>query len=265
MTATKERRETFDEVAELYDEVRPAYPAAMFEDIVSLSGIPDGGRILEVGCGTGKATLPFAVRGYPMTCVELGEALAAFARRKLANHPNVEVVTSSFEDWPIENAVFDLALFAQSFHWIDPALGPDKLARALRIGGAVALAWNVQVTSNESRDFFEVVQEVYREVAPELTENQGPLPNDVDVSPHDGTLAASGRFGIGVTRRYPWSTSYDALGYTKLLSTYSDHRQLPTTVRERLLERIATLIETRFGGWIPKAYVTVLYLAHRAV
>jgi hypothetical protein len=53
------------------------------------------------------------------------------------------------------------------------------------------------------------------------------------------------------------------MGYTKLLSTYSDHRQLPTGVREHLLERIASLIETRFGGRISKAYVAILHLAHR--
>jgi ubiquinone/menaquinone biosynthesis C-methylase UbiE len=48
-------RAIFDEAALLYDEVRPGYPEELFDDIVALSGIPSGGRILEIGCGTGQA------------------------------------------------------------------------------------------------------------------------------------------------------------------------------------------------------------------
>src|SRR5215210_5494927 len=64
-------RTTFDEAASLYDEVRPGYPEDLFDDIVSLSGIPSGGRILEIGCGTGQATVPFALRGYRDLCDRL--------------------------------------------------------------------------------------------------------------------------------------------------------------------------------------------------
>jgi 16S rRNA A1518/A1519 N6-dimethyltransferase RsmA/KsgA/DIM1 with predicted DNA glycosylase/AP lyase activity len=41
--------------------------------------------LLEIGCGTGKATAPLARRGFPVTCVELGAQLAAVARRELAS------------------------------------------------------------------------------------------------------------------------------------------------------------------------------------
>ena len=53
-------RKIFDEAAPLYDEARPGYPDELFDDVVSLSGIPFEGRILEIGCGTGQATVPFA-------------------------------------------------------------------------------------------------------------------------------------------------------------------------------------------------------------
>src|SRR5215211_2269771 len=79
----KRLRTTFDEAASLYDQARPGYPEDLFDDIVSLSGIPAGGRILEIGCGTGQATVPFARRGYRILCIELGENMAAVARRNL--------------------------------------------------------------------------------------------------------------------------------------------------------------------------------------
>src|SRR3712207_5578274 len=81
---------TFDEAASLYDEVRPGYPENLFEDVVSLSGIQAGGRILEIGCGTGQATVPFARRGYHIQCIELGENMAAVARRNLKGYPQAE-------------------------------------------------------------------------------------------------------------------------------------------------------------------------------
>src|ERR671933_1014886 len=116
MTPNNERlRITFNEVAELYDQVRPGYPEALFDAVVQLSGIPAQGRILEIGCGTGQATVPFARRGYRILCVELGENLASVARRRLAAYPQVEVRTGAFEDWPEERSAFDLAVSAEAF------------------------------------------------------------------------------------------------------------------------------------------------------
>ncbi|MDQ4126690.1 MAG: class I SAM-dependent methyltransferase, partial [Actinomycetota bacterium] len=136
-----ELRTSFDGAAMLYDEVRPGYPEALFDDVVSLSGIPSGGRILEIGCGTGQATVPLARRGYPIMCVELGENLAAVARRNLAAYPRVEVQTGDFEEWPLEAGTFDLAVSATAFHWLDPTVAYRKVARALKTGGAIALFW----------------------------------------------------------------------------------------------------------------------------
>src|ERR687889_1666147 len=98
MTYERNRlRTTFDEAASLYDEVRPGYPEELFDDVVSLSGIPPAGRILEIGCGTGQATVPFARRGYRILCIELGENLATVTRRNLRMYPQARVRTGDFE------------------------------------------------------------------------------------------------------------------------------------------------------------------------
>lgn len=47
-----------DESDECIDELRPKYPKNLFDDIVRLTKIPSNGKILEIGCGTGQATLP---------------------------------------------------------------------------------------------------------------------------------------------------------------------------------------------------------------
>ena len=64
MNARMSLRTIFDQAALDYDEVRPGYPEELIEDVISISAIPKDGRILEIGCGTGQATIPFAKRGY---------------------------------------------------------------------------------------------------------------------------------------------------------------------------------------------------------
>ena len=70
-------KRTFDYDAELYDRARPSYPDEIFDDLVALCGLEPGAPILEIGCGTGKATLSLAERRVRVVCIELGENLAA--------------------------------------------------------------------------------------------------------------------------------------------------------------------------------------------
>src|SRR5687767_6420654 len=81
--ARQAARVMFDSVAEEYDRARPGYPPAMFEDLRS-HGLGPSSSVVEIGCGTGQATLHLAARAGSVTCVELGPDLAAVARRNLA-------------------------------------------------------------------------------------------------------------------------------------------------------------------------------------
>ena len=55
-------RATFEEVPELYDAARPLYPRRVFDDLVELANLEKGSRVLEIGPGTGLATVPQAKR-----------------------------------------------------------------------------------------------------------------------------------------------------------------------------------------------------------
>ena len=257
-------RTVFDGVAGLYDEVRPGYPEALFDDVVSLSGIPDGGEILEIGCGTGQATAPFARRGYRVLGVELGGNMAAAARRNLAEYPDVEIKTGNFEEYSVPEDAFDLAVSATAFHWLDPAVAYPKVARALRPGGSVALFWNVHVHADASAGFFPATQEIYAREAPEIWNHsyEGP-PQPDDVPDRTDEIEGSGLFEAVVRRNYHWNQPYDAAGYLKVLNTYSGHRALSEEDRTRLFSGISSLIDDEFGGRIVKGYLTTLYVAHR--
>ncbi|HWS82375.1 MAG TPA: class I SAM-dependent methyltransferase [Rubrobacter sp.] len=257
-------RTTFDEAASLYDEVRPGYPEDLFDDIVSLSGIPAGGRILEIGCGTGQATVPFARRGYRILCIELGENMAAVARRNLEGYPNAEVSTGAFEDTSSQEGAFDLAISATAFHWLDPAVAYPKTARALRVGGSLALFWSVHVHSAASEGFFEAAQRIYEREAREIWDHkyEGP-PRSDEVPDRTCEIDSSGLFETVTRCIYRWDETYDTEGYLRVLNTYSGHRSLNDDTRERLFRGIADLIDNRFGGRIVKGYLTTLYVARR--
>jgi 16S rRNA A1518/A1519 N6-dimethyltransferase RsmA/KsgA/DIM1 with predicted DNA glycosylase/AP lyase activity len=75
---------TFDRAADLYQRARPEYPSELYDHLIDVTRLSPGARLLEVGCGPGKATRPLAERGFRITCVEPGGALAAAARSNLA-------------------------------------------------------------------------------------------------------------------------------------------------------------------------------------
>lgn len=266
MSGEREKlRTTFDGAALLYDEVRPGYPEELFEDVVSLSGIPAGGRILEIGCGTGQATVPFARRGYGILCVELGENMTAVARSNLERYPLAEVRFGDFERWPLQRGAFDLAISATAFHWLDPEVAYPKVAGALADRGALGLFWNEHVHSDAGGDFFGEVQKIYNREAPEIVgpeDYKGP-PRPDEVPDRTPEIESSGLFDEITTRHYQWDQPYDAYGYLRVLNTYSGHRNLQDDTRARLFSGIADLIDSRYGGRIVKGYLTTLYVAHR--
>ena len=83
----------FDEVPELYDRVRPNYPDELFADLMAITGIHEGSSVLEVGCGTGRATRSLAGLGLSVTAVEPGTGMASLARQRLAGFDHVQVET----------------------------------------------------------------------------------------------------------------------------------------------------------------------------
>ncbi|WP_052847236.1 class I SAM-dependent DNA methyltransferase [Streptomyces avicenniae] len=260
--AARERpRATFDGVADLYDRARPRYPEQLFTDLAESAGLTPGSRVLEIGCGTGQATVPLARRGYAVTAVELGAGMAAVARRNLARWPDAEVTVSAFEDWTLPAEPFDAVVSATAFAWVDPTVRVRKAAAALRPGGVLATVATHHVAGGDD-EFFRASQEFYERFIPST-------PKDLRLTPADSVprdsaeIDASGLFGPAAFRRYPCDISYTTAQYLDVLNTYSNHLDLVPEVRADLLASLAGLIDGRHGGRITKRYLFELRTAHR--
>lgn len=251
---------TFDDDAELYDRMRPTYPAQLFADLVGLTGLNGNSRVLEIGCGTGQATVPLAHLVGTLVALEPGARLAEVARRNLAEQPNARVVEATFEEWPAPDGEFDLLLSATAFHWVDPDVRMIKSTKTLRPGGSLAIISTHHVAGGTS-GFFDEVQECYERFDPSTPPGLRLTPGD-DITDDPNEFDESGRFGSVEFRRYDLQRTYTTDEYRDLLSTYSGHMAMPEAQRGALLHCIATVANSSYGGEVTKRYLTRLALAH---
>ncbi len=240
------RRTTFGSVAELYDRARPEYPAYVFDDIAELAELEPEARILEIGPGTGKATVELVARDYDVTAVELSPELAALARR---NAPAAAIEVADFDEWEPGTAEFAAVMAFTSFHWIAPEARCAKPARLVRPGGSLCVVAAPHVLPAGGDAFWTEVQEDYDAVVPEPG-NRPPL-SPAEVEGREPELRASGLFRKIVERRHLQALEYTADSYVAVLGTFSNNLSLRPGQREELFRRIHRRIENA-GGQITK-------------
>jgi SAM-dependent methyltransferase len=262
MSADRTRlRGTFDTAARRYHQARPDYPEALFDALLTATGTTPGQRVLEVGCGTGKATLPLARRGLAVTCVELGPALATEARRRLARHPRVEVLDGDFEQVP-ERGRFDLVCAATAWRWVDPALRYRRAHGLLHPGGHLAFWSATHVFPDGGDPFFAEIQPVYEEIgAAPPTGAARPRPHEL---PDEcAEIEAGGLFEVSLVRRFDWEVRYRTGEYLALLDTFSGHIAMRPEQRAHLYAEIRRRLAARPDGSLRRRWGAVLHIARR--
>jgi SAM-dependent methyltransferase len=137
-----ENRLSFGSVAEQYDRARPGYPQGLIDVLWEHSDLRPGDRALEIGAGTGQATMSFAARGLHVLTVEPNAAMAEIVSHKLsAAGYEGRTLVSDFESAELEQAAFALIYSATSWHWLDPERRFEICARAVAPSGTLAVLW----------------------------------------------------------------------------------------------------------------------------
>jgi SAM-dependent methyltransferase len=254
-----ERRLTFGGVAELYDRARPSYPVSLVEDVIELAGAD---RALEVGAGTGKATVLFAERGVSVVALEPSAEMAAVARANCARYPTVRIEQLDFERWEPGGERFPLLYAAQAWHWVRPEERYPRAREALIDGGLVAPFWT-RVRWEEC-PLREALRAAYDGAGAEQTPSDAmdprrPADDDWQARWKREIDGAAG-FHQPETRVYHWTQDYSTDEYVALLSTHSAQLIRDAPAREALLGAIRETIIAR-GGAVRIPYATELCLA----
>lgn len=140
-----QRARAFDAYADEYDRFRPGYPEQLFETVAQRLDLSERPLVVDLGAGTGRASLAMAELGWRVTAVEPGRPLLDLLRGAATNAGLlISTVQASAEDTGLDPQSADLVTAAQAFHWFDKDRALTECARILKPRGGVALFWNVR-------------------------------------------------------------------------------------------------------------------------
>lgn len=226
-----DRALSFGSDAATYHRHRPGYPDVVADLAIAHADGPVT-RALEVGAGTGKATVVFAGRGLDVVAVEPDAGMRTVLAEQVVGLPGaVRIVGESFETLDLaEVAPVDLLYAAAAFHWTDPATRWARAAAALRPGGALA----VFGTARDLADL-DLRREVDALTAGVLEEgfSGGWTVEEVRAQPAFTAVEET-----VVERRATMSAD----DYAAHLTTVSAWRVLTTPVREELLAQVRAVL-----------------------
>ena len=252
-------RKTFNDDVYNYDKARPNYPDELFEAVFDYARLTDNSSALEIGLGTGQATVPFLQKNVSVTAVELGNRLAAYCKGKFSEYSNLSVINDDFLKALLPENSFDLVYSATAFHWIDEKQGFKKINKLLTNGGTVALFWTHPFAGKKDDATNRASCAVYKKYRPaqKAVREFG----YADTLRYVGLLEKYGFKDIE-TRLFKRTRTLSTEEYLNLINTYSDHCAQPEKIRKEFERDMKNAIDAA-GGKI-NIYDTIdLYLAKK--
>jgi SAM-dependent methyltransferase len=138
MTIDANAARSFGPAADLYDAIRPTYPA----EALRWQAGDTPKDIVDLGAGTGLLTRGLIALGHRVTAVEPDDQM----RAKLTDaSPGLTAAhAGAAEALPLPDASADIVTAGQAFHWFDRTRALPEIRRVLRPDGLLAPIWNVR-------------------------------------------------------------------------------------------------------------------------
>ncbi len=237
----RQRAESFNRNAALYDAYRTGYPDDLYIELQHLTGVDENSVVVEIGAGSGIATEQMYGHWHAtIYALEPGAALLAQAKKRLGHIPAIHLVHTSFEAYATA-VPCDLIAAATSFHWVEPSVKFARVCKLLKPGGFLAAWW-----SNFSRTnapVFDAIREIYAQFhpQPELHDDLRGIQGQRIAARRSEFEQAPG-LSLHAHREFHSTRSFTAEAYVGLLRTFSSNACLPEERMAPFYEHIAALI-----------------------
>ena len=131
----------FKDAASYYHRYRRGYPKEFYDRVVEYFALDGRGRLLDLGCGTGQITIPFAKYFEEAIGVDPDPDMIREAEEacKSAGVQNITWVNKKAEEISGELGIFRLTTMGKSFHWMDQARVLKKVYEITESGGGVVI------------------------------------------------------------------------------------------------------------------------------
>lgn len=264
MSATDGLGWTFDTAVSNYDKMRPRYVDEIYQAIFKYVPIDENSNVVEVGSGSGQATLPVLKTGCKLTAVEYGENFSELLKSKFKAFPKFSVVTGKFEEVSLEEEAFDLVFSATAFHWVPEKEGYEKVYRMLKKGGAFARFANRPRNCQNEPELGEEIQALYNEYYNKQHNIKSGTKKWFTEEDAKAISLIPEKNGFTDIKYFLFYRErvFTASEYTKLLGTYSDHIAIEENIRKEFFSKIEDAIN-RHGGTITISDTLDLELARK--
>lgn len=252
---------SFNEAADLYDEVRPSYPEELIDTIVQKTELTLQSKLLEIAPGTGQATKKFGERGYKIHAVELGDKLAELLRVNCKDM-NLTVDVAPFEEWKTEDT-YNMIYCATAFHWLDKEVKYEKCASLLEDDGYLVLLWNnaIGTTNPIINEAYNLLFAYYPE-RPHSTKSRSVEAVSNQKLHGKEEIEESGYFILENYIEKKWTLTQPKERMIKGFYTQSSYLSLGETDKKELTEKLEILFEN-LEEIVEADFITTVYVCKK--
>ncbi len=119
-------RDDYNKIAPHFSSTRYAFNWPRVVKAIEILAIPPKSKVLDLGCGNGRATEILSKNGNKYTGLDISEDLIGFARER---HPEVKYFVGDLLDAPFPSKSFDYVISLATLHHIPSA---EKRLQALK-------------------------------------------------------------------------------------------------------------------------------------
>ena len=252
----------FNSLAAQYDAYRPHYPPEALSFLVTLADLDSDSDVADVGTGTGRVAIELAkyvriVYGIDTASAMLERLIESAQEEWLGN---IRTIETSGEDTTLPDESVDLAVLAQSFHWMDKPAVLREMHRILNPNKPMVIMWNQ--TTNTSDNY-------YKEIISLIKEYNSNYAGAMDIVSTDfnQSIDTSKLFGPVENFSFPFTLHYTSESYIGfLLSKSYIGVGIPQARLGEFIENVHQSLRDNFPhGNVEEHYETVILAARKLV